>query len=63
MRFLREAYLYLTAPGGVPTVDDFQKKIFQRVSLDDNDFNTDRFKPGTSGELTLYRTLKELSNI
>ncbi len=62
MRFLRDAYLFLTAPGGIPNKEDF-RKVFERVHLKDDDFNTDVFKPGTSGESTLYRTLKELSRI
>lgn len=56
MRFLRPAYLYLTAPGGVPKKGDFLLLI-NRASLTDADFNVDRFRPGTSGESDLYRTL------
>ncbi len=62
MRFLRPAYLYLCSPGDVPTPDDFMS-VMKRISLSDGDFNTDIFKPGTSGESFLYRTLLEKSNI
>lgn len=62
MRFLRNAYLHLTGPGGVPSRGEFQV-IFQRIKMDDTDFNTDRFKPGTSGEVMLYNTLKNESGI
>jgi DGQHR domain-containing protein len=62
MRFLREAYLQITGPGGVPSREQFQA-LFDRIKLKDEDFNTDRFKPGTSGEVTLYRALKELCAI
>lgn len=56
MRFLRPAYLYLTGPGGVPSKGEF-RSLLDRVTLNDGDFNIDRFKPGTSGESELYRTL------
>lgn len=56
MRFLRPVYMYLTAPGSVPTKNDFLK-IIKKIDLKDDDFNTSNFKPGTSGEAELYRTL------
>ena len=62
MRFLRNAYLHLTAPGAVPKREEFEK-IFQRIKMEDEDFNTDNFKPGTSGEVALYNTLKTKCNI
>ncbi len=57
MRFLKPAYLYLTAPGGVPSSAEFAK-IFQRIKLNDDEFVIDRFVPATSGEVTLFNTLK-----
>ena len=62
MRFLRDSYLYLTAPGNVPTTADFDK-VFKRIDLKDEYFNIDNFKPGTSGESALYRALKEKSGL
>lgn len=62
MRFLRPAYLYLCTPGSVPSRNDFFA-IIQRIGLNDDDFNTDIFKPGTSGEPMLYRTLIDKSGI
>ncbi len=62
MRFLRDAYLYITTPGHVPTSKDFSK-IFDRIKMQDEDFNIDNFKPGTSGESALYRALKDQSRI
>lgn len=56
MRFLRPAYLHLTAPGRVPDKNEFLS-LLNRASLKDTDFNIDRFRPGTSGESDLYRTL------
>jgi len=62
MRFLRNAYLYLCSPGQIPTKDDFLK-IFMRIDLADDYFNTDNFKPGSSGESELYRTLLKESRL
>jgi DGQHR domain-containing protein len=62
MRFLKDAYLHVSGPGGVPGREKFEK-LFERIQMADEDFNTDRFKPGTSGEVTLYRTLKDTSGI
>jgi DGQHR domain-containing protein len=58
MRFLREAYLYITKPGKVPTKTEFSEKIFSKIDLVDDDFTIEKFKPGTSGEAELYRALK-----
>ncbi len=63
MRFLKPAYLHLTGPGGVPTAEEFKKKIFEKIEMKDDEFNTDNFKPGTSGEVTLFKTLKEKRQI
>ncbi len=57
MRFLRPAYLYLVGPGEVPTKEDFEK-VFIRIPMKDNEFTTDNFKPGTSGEVALYNALR-----
>lgn len=62
MRFLRPAYLSLTAPGSVPTNEEFLE-VFNRIDLPDNHFTIDNFKPGTSGESALYRELLVRSKI
>jgi hypothetical protein len=62
MRFLKSAYLHLVGPGEVPKAGQF-KKILDKVQLGDDEFNSDNFKPGTSGEVSLYRMLKEKSGI
>jgi DGQHR domain-containing protein len=62
MRFLRPAYLRLVGPGEVPTREQFET-IFGKIQIKDADFNTDNFKPGTSGELALFRMLKDRSGI
>jgi len=62
MRFLRYCYLHLTSPGGVPTTADFQK-VVRLIDLPDNHFSTDQYKPGSSGEGKLYRTLLQKANL
>jgi DGQHR domain-containing protein len=56
MRLLRPAYLHYTAPGAVVKRSDFSE-LFSRASIKDHEFNTENFKPGSSGELGLYRRL------
>jgi len=56
MRLLRPAYLYYTAPGKVVKQGDFNE-LFARAKMKDNEFDTEAFKPGSSGELGLYRRL------
>ena len=62
MRFLRPVYLHLVGPGQVPTGERFEG-VFNRIPLKDDEFNTDNFKPGTSGEVALYNVLKTKSGI
>lgn len=62
MRFLRPAYLYLNSPGHVTSVDAFLD-VLMKINLEDTDFTVDRFKPGTSGESELYRTLLAESGV
>jgi hypothetical protein len=62
MRFLRPAYLFLVAPGQIPNKQKFAS-VFQRINLTDGDFNTDNFRPGTSGESKLYNTFKEAAHL
>lgn len=56
MRLLRPAYLHYGQPGDVVSSEQFFE-LFKRCALKDNDFTTERFQPGTSGEAELYRTL------
>lgn len=60
MRFLRDCFLELGSFN--PSQSDFYK-IFQNIDLDDSDFSTRNYPPGSSGESQLYRTLKEKSGI
>lgn len=57
MRIFRPAYLHLASPGDMVTADQFGS-IFLGSALDDNDFNSELFRPGTSGEALLFRTLE-----
>jgi DGQHR domain-containing protein len=56
MRFLPSAYLSLGNPGNVPKAEEFYA-LLKEIDLNENDFTTEVFKPGTSGESLLYKTL------
>ena len=58
MRFLRNAYLDIAAPGQVPSAKKFLNDVFARMDLRDDDFTIDNFVPGSSGEGRLYRVLR-----
>jgi DGQHR domain-containing protein len=58
MRFFKDAYTYETRVGDVTSYAAF-RGIFDRSSLKDNDFTTERYAPGTSGETKLYHDLLE----
>lgn len=57
MRFLKDCYLELGTRDWVYTADQFLE-LLNRIDLSDSTFRTDIFKPGTSGESRLYRSLK-----
>jgi DGQHR domain-containing protein len=62
MRWLRPAYLFVSSPGNVPTKEQFSH-LMQRITLGDDDFTVERFKPGTSGEALLLQTLIAQTNV
>ena len=62
IRFLRPAYLSITTEPRVVSQADFER-IFKRVKLDDSEFNSLNFVPGTSGSTKLYHTLMEQSGV
>jgi DGQHR domain-containing protein len=62
IRFLRPAYSYYTETPDVVSKADFAK-IFARVKLRDDDFNPQKFLPGSSGSTMLYHTLVSESSI
>lgn len=58
IRYLRDAYLYLTNKPAVPSQEDF-RSLLDRSDLKDADFNTERFVPGSSGASALYHELRK----
>jgi hypothetical protein len=58
IRFLRDAYLYLTTKPTVPSKSEF-REILDRCDLTDADFKTNRFPPGSSGAAALYAELSK----
>jgi len=62
IRFLRPAYLYLTSEPRVVSREEYAK-VFENVTLQDDDFNPQRFLPGTSGSTLLFHTLMTQSGI
>ncbi|MGY4168350.1 DGQHR domain-containing protein [Bradyrhizobium sp. USDA 4529] len=59
MRFFRNAYLDVAAPGDVPSAQKFFDRVFRPLELKDEDFTTENFVPGTGGEARLYRVLRK----
>jgi len=65
MRYLRDAYLSQDQLDDLVSMDQFLA-IFKRVELNDEDFNSQNYKTGSSGEARLFRDLlaqSGLSNI
>lgn len=62
MRFLKPAYRCVSQEKEIPTEAAFSR-IFEKINLHDEDFNVDRFVPGTSGEAELFRTFLNGSNL
>lgn len=59
MRFLKEIYPLVNNGDWLRVPEKTQFRNFiDRVPLQDVDFNTDVFKPGTSGEATLFKALQ-----
>jgi len=58
MAIFGSVYTYITAPGNMVPRGRFEA-VFKRSKFKDEDFNTDKFKPGTSGEVKLRNELLE----
>lgn len=58
MRLLRPAYRHFTTSEQDVSSDQFLE-LFTRVKLPDGEFNSERYKPGTSGETRLFKDLLE----
>lgn len=54
MKYLRDATLYWSGPDSIVSVEN-HLKLLARVPLDDDDFTTEHFRPGSSGEAAMYR--------
>ncbi|MDE3075196.1 MAG: DGQHR domain-containing protein [Chloroflexota bacterium] len=62
MGFLPFAYLYLTQPGGVPTLEAFST-LFRRVKLEGRDLTPENYPPGTGGQTRLRDQLRSQSGL
>lgn len=62
IRFLRPAYRNFTTEPVVITTEQFAL-LFQKVKLDDEDFNPDMFLPGTSGSTKLFHLLVDQTRV
>jgi DGQHR domain-containing protein len=55
---LGKIYLEISSPGDVPSVAKFLN-ILEKVNLEDKDFNTENYKPGSGGESKLKNKILE----
>ena len=62
MRFLRPVYLKIGKTDNVPTTFDFFN-IISTIDLKDEDFKSETYLPGASGEGLLFRTLMATSEL
>jgi hypothetical protein len=62
IRFLRPAYLYFTTKPEVVPTERFSQ-LMAKVNLNDSDFNTERFIPGSSGSTKLYHLLVDQTGV
>lgn len=57
MRFFRDAYNHVAAPGEMVSPKQFET-VFRKVEALKGTFTTENYKPGTSGEARLYHDLR-----
>lgn len=62
MRFFKPVYLSFNRPDSVITKEEF-KSIFDLITLEEKDFNRQRYVPGGIGQSALYNDLKEQSGL
>lgn len=62
MKFLRNACLALGEPGEIITTEQF-KGIFKKITLKNEDFTPDNFRPGATGINDLYMKLCEQTGL
>ena len=62
MRFFKDAYLSFGNLGTIVSKEQFIS-IFDRINLQESDFNRNRYIPGNIGHGTLYKDLLSQSNL
>lgn len=63
IRFLRVVYLSFEEPFGfVPSVSRFSE-VFSKISLDEGEFNSEKYAYGSSGASSLFHELVDLSGV
>lgn len=62
MRFFKDAYLSFDKIGKVITKEEF-KMIFDKIKIKEQDFNKERYVPGSSGQGQLYKDLLQSSGL
>jgi len=62
IRFLSQVYTSKFSSGNIPSKDQFLE-FFKKIPINDNDFNVDKFPPGTSGESALFKALVDGAGI
>lgn len=56
MRLLKDIYLKTAEPDSVISKEEFQK-VFEKISLQEEDFNKEKYVPGSTGVSELYKDL------
>jgi len=62
MRFFKHAYLHFNQIGEIISKEQFYL-IFERISINEDQFNKDNYIPGSSGQGQLYRELLSKSGL
>ena len=62
MKFFKDAYLSFNKIGSVITKEEFAT-CFEKITLEESDFNTTRYIPGAIGQSELYKDLKLQSGL
>lgn len=62
MRYLKDIYLFYNNMDQVLSIGEYLERL-KPINLNDGDFTSETFKPGTSGETELYRQLRIQSGL
>jgi DGQHR domain-containing protein len=62
MRFLQQAYLYFNRIGEIILKEEFML-IFDRIDIMEEEFNKEKYVPGSTGQGDLYRDLLSKSDL